>query len=160
MNTDLSPDSSTADPWQAFLDILRDHPRVQPAARSHYARWVSQWQQGGGDVSAEATNHYFEDLGRRPGLQDWQFRQAVRAVELWCREVDRLAWTEAFDWSGLAAQADSLEPTHRTRRRESLPVLSSSAPTELGRDHLAVAGEDDAIDDLLREATRAIRLDR
>jgi len=40
---------------------------------------------------------FFEDLGRSPTLQDWQFRQAVQAVQRFCHEPSAPPWAKDFD---------------------------------------------------------------
>jgi len=150
------------DPWPLFLDRIHRDPEIRPQARPHFARWVSRWQAAGANASAEATQRWFDELGRQPALLDWQFRQAVRAMEVWSRSASEPVWAGAFDWAGLADQAVGLPATHRTLLRDTVPVASPSttsnqAETRL-RDLTAVEGESDTIEDLLREARQAIRL--
>ena len=86
----------------------------------------------------------------------------MRAVELWSRSVSEPAWAGAFDWAGFADQAVALHATHRTLLRETVPAASRSAASDPGetrlRDLTAVEGEADAVDALVGEARRAIRL--
>ena len=167
MNTQTLPQRPGVrdDPWTRFLGRLERLPDIRPQARSHYARWVAQWRRAGGPDSAEATARFFETLGRRPNLLDWQFRQAVQAVELWCRDIAPTGWTAAFDWAGLAEQAVALGPRHRTLLRESTPARSAAVPgaavdpaEAARRDRTPAEGEADALDDLLGETRRAVRL--
>ena len=69
------------DPWNAFVTVLATDASVPEKARPHLARWVSRWRSEGGDESASATVAFFEELGRSSTLKDWQFRQAVQAVQ-------------------------------------------------------------------------------
>ena len=153
------PDS---DPWPLFLDRIHRDPEIRPQAQPHFARWVSRWQAAGANASAEATERWFDELGRQPALLDWQFRQAVRAVELWSRSTSEPAWAATFDWTGLMDQAVDLPATHRTLLRDSVRVASRSAssnPAETRlRDLTAVEGEADAVENLLRQTRQAIRL--
>jgi hypothetical protein len=59
---------------------------------------------------------------RRRAAPPSQFRQAVDAVRILAREILDLPWAAAYDWQGLADQAKSLEPGHRTLGRETIQV--------------------------------------
>ena len=149
------------DPWQRYLDRLQADRRIAPAARPHYARWVSHWQKARGPEGPQATQAFFDQLGRRRGLSDWQFRQAVRAVELWCREIERAPWAATFPWTSLVDQAASLPDQHRTLARDATPIRvggpdSTTTPND---DHRPLTtDEQSALDDLLAETRKAIRL--
>ncbi len=146
------------DPWQSFARLLEARQDISSTTYPHLARWVSDWQKAGGEASASITLGWFDSLGRRPQLRDWQFRQAVVAVELWCREISGHPWAAAFDWQGLRDQARALEAGHRTLLRESTPVVPACNPHERAQDRLQAPGEQSALDDLLTRARRAIRL--
>jgi len=128
MNTQETPrPTPERSDWQRFFNLLASDPRIKPAARPYYARWIEGWLKSGGDQSAALTRRFFEELGRRTDLADWQFRQAVRAVGLWCRKVASIPWACSFDWCGLADQAVALEEDHRTLLRENTQVASGTA---------------------------------
>lgn len=118
--------ASTSSSWQRYIVLLGSIPRIQVQAQPHYARWVKQWQDAEGGVSSEATRDFFHQFGQRPSITDWQFRQAVHAVELWVRKIEPVSWGPEFDWRGLADQAQSLGAGHSTLLRESALVVSSS----------------------------------
>ena len=153
------------DPWNHFVTALATDTSVPEKARPHLARWVSQWRREGGDESPAATTAFFEELGRSPTLRDWQFRQAVQAVQRFCREPTAPAWATEFDWVGLADQAVALGREHRTLLRESVPVSSVTLDTEPSeppeviqqRDRTAVPGESAMIAELIDRLRRAIR---
>jgi len=161
-----NPPASTS-LWDAFAATLAREPGLKPQAHPHCARWVQGWLRAGGDASADATRSHFASLGRRPGLADWQFRQAARAVAIWCSLEDPsrdLPWAATFDWDALADGAQNLEPGHRTQLRETVPVRPRNPPlpdgttTASSADHSPAAGEQESIGELLVEARRAIRL--
>ena len=111
MNT-LAPNpvpTTNGSDWQSFFEILASDPKIKPTTRPHYARWVTWWLQASGDESELATREFFDALGRRPALSDWQFRQAVHAVQIWTTRIARLPWASGFDWQGLSDQAVNLE---------------------------------------------------
>lgn len=151
------------DPWQRYLVQLQADRHIAPAARPHYARWVSHWQKARGPEGPQTTQAFFEQLGRRRGLQDWQFRQAVRAIELWCREIAREPWTCTFPWTSLVDQADSLPDQHRTLIRDATPIrvgVPSPGANSSGADDRRPLTSDEsvALDDLFSETRKAIRL--
>jgi integron integrase len=147
--------ASNKDPkWTCFWEHLTRDAAVMPQARSHCARWVKNWLAERGADSEEASRLWFERLGRRADLRDWQFRQAIQAVRLWCTRVEVLAWASTFDWVGLIEQARDLGAGHRTLLRETVLVTQSCA-----QDRLAVPGEDSLLQELLDRARRIIRLE-
>ncbi len=95
---------------------------IKPAARGYFVQWAEAWTKARGHRSAAATTAFFDALGRSTHLYDWQFRQAVDAVRILALEILTLPWASTFDWRGLADQAWSLEPDHRTHGRESIKV--------------------------------------
>lgn len=127
-------------------------------ARPHVARWVSRWLERGGAISEDATLAFFEGLCQSQ-LLEWQFRQAVFAVELWCRNIDTPAWAADFDWENLADRAETLEDDHPSRLRDAVSVRHPQLADEelLRRDRTPVDGEKQAVEDILEQARRAIR---
>jgi integron integrase len=148
--TASDPDSK----WTSFWRHLERDATVLPQARAHCARWVKSWIAECGVDSEEAARIWFERLGRRSGLRDWQFRQAIQAVRLWCTRVEPVSWAKTFDWVGLIEQARDLGPGHRTLLRETVSVSQASP-----QDHQAVPGEDSLLKDVLDRARRIIRLE-
>ncbi len=159
MNTiGASSDNADSSDWQRFMDLLEGDSKIKTEAQPHYGRWASDWLKAGGKASESATRDYFDELGRRRNLKDWQkdrgtevfwtersvarrarrraeppsqYIQAVFAVELWAKKVTQLKWAHSFDWSGLAAQAVELEDTHRTLYRETQAVSSRTTKNQL-----------------------------
>ena len=114
---------------QRFLDRLSSLS-IRPTARDYYVRWAEDWTKARGQQSAERTQAYFDALGRSTHLADWQFRQAVDSARILACDVLALPWASSFDWRGLADQARSLEPDHRTVGRENIRV-SAGGPSPL-----------------------------
>ncbi len=156
------PKSGVESDWQRFMNLLKEDSKIKVEAHSHYGRWVSDWLKVGGRDSATATKNFFEELGRRSNLKDWHYIQAVFAVELWAKKVEQLKWATSFDWSGLAAQAVDLESSHRTLYRETHQAQSrtrmNQIPAPGPNDRIPAKGEKEAIEDLVMESQKAIRL--
>jgi len=46
----------------------------------------------------KAIAGFFTELGRKRGLKVWQFRQAVKAIQIVFADLQRLDWAREFDW--------------------------------------------------------------
>jgi integrase len=123
--------SKHPDPWPDFLRRVAEEPRIPLPARPYYVTRVKDWLAAGGAASPAATRTWFDDLARRPGIADWNFRQAVSAIALWTRTARAPDWAAAFPWRALADEAKALQPGHRSFGRESHPVPARSHPQAL-----------------------------
>ncbi len=148
--------------WQTYLSLLRDRFPLSPFTHPHYVRWTSNWRDAGGETSPEATRAFFDDLGRGPGIEGWQFRQAVDAVRLWVDGVARIPWSKSFDWVGLSEESMELPSSHRSLLRDTLNVPSRghrlSPPARASRDRQPTPGEDEVLRQILEELRREVRL--
>lgn len=152
-------DSPDAEGWSDFLHAIAAHPRIKESARPFVAKWVERWLREHGPDSEESTTSFFEKIGRDPRLQDWQFRQAVLAVELWCRRVSMPGWAGRFDWQALVDRAEILEDDHPTRLRDAISAARPQlASEELRlRDRTAVDGEEATVAGIVESARHKIR---
>ena len=116
------------DPLPAFAALL-DERGLSRGTRPYYLRWAKLWSSTVPPGSPEATARFFEEAGRRPGLEAWQYQQGVRAVAWLARDILGLPWAADFDWRGLAEAARPLEPGHRTFGREAVPVAAARRET-------------------------------
>lgn len=121
---------------------LLDQRNTPPNSRPYCLRWAKLWIAVVKPDTASATEEFFDEQGRRPGLQAWQFQQGVRAVAWLARDILHLPWAESFDWRGIADAAKPLEPDHRTMGRESIPVSFSKEGFRL-RENGSAAGNGD-----------------
>ena len=148
---------AASDILPAFAQLL-DRRNIPPKAKPYYLRWAKTWIASVAPDTPSATCEFFQEEGRRPNLQAWQFQQAVRAVAWLTRDLLRIPWAESFDWRGLADQAKPLEPDHRTLGRESIPVSLPKhiPPASPATGPLPDAGEEAAR--ISEEVRRAVRL--
>ena len=77
------------------------------------------------DHTPQDVTTYLEQLGRRGGMTDWQYRQTVEAIQQGFR-IAEVAWALQFDWAYWKASARTLPTTHPTIAREVAPTT----PTE------------------------------
>lgn len=110
--------------WDKYLALLHEsgvHPpadrwyvkRVEAYIQAHPERRLSE--QGPEDVTA-----YLAELGRLGRMEDWQFRQAVDALEK-LFELIGAPWRGEVDWAYWRESAHSLPPDHPTLARLAAP---------------------------------------
>ncbi|MGB0153371.1 MAG: phage integrase N-terminal SAM-like domain-containing protein [Verrucomicrobiales bacterium] len=161
MNTPVTTRGAKApSEWTRYLALLQDDPHFKPNALPHMARWVSYWQKENGPKSEAQTRAFFSQLGQRPNLKEWHFRQAVTSVELWIQKIEPLEWARNFDWEALKDEARLLESDHRTVMRDNDRLQSSTAPSDPAKDFMPAEGEAIAIDELLNEFREEVRLNQ
>jgi len=136
--SDAPSDGQPASPTrQRFLAHLVALP-IKPTVHKYYVRWAEAWTRARGDRSADATTAFFEALGRSTHLADWQFRQAVDAVQIFARDIFALPWVADYDWQGISNQARSMAPDPHTPGHETIRV-SSETPAPASRDFRPLA---------------------
>jgi integron integrase len=145
MNTFLDTPETAEAAWNRFVANLAEDSSVPDKARPHLARWVGLWLRAAGPDSPEANQSFFEELGRRPNIESWQFRQALQAVRRFCRDPSAPSWTREFAWESLADQAVELGGNHRTLLRESVPVRPVCLPNSGTLDNDPFEGSDSAL---------------
>ena len=88
------------DPLPAFAALL-DERGLSRGTRPYYLRWAKLWSSTVPPGSPEATALFFEEAGRRPGLEAWQYQQGVRAVAWLARDILGLPWAAYLDYLAL-----------------------------------------------------------
>ncbi len=96
------------------------------------------------------VNAYLAELGRKPGLKAWQFRQAVDAIQK-LFELAGVSWLGEVDWGHWRDSAQGLEATHPTVARDYSPLPGGSNPGA----ELAPGGGETAGQELTLAAIRA-----
>jgi len=128
---------------------------IPAKSKAYYLRWATAWITAAGPDNPSGAQEFFQRIGRRANIQAWQFRQAVRAVAWFARDILRVPWAESFDWQGLADQAKPLEPDHRTIGRETIHVSEKTAPFAPSS---ALPDTDVEVSSICDETRRAIRI--
>ena len=108
--------------WDRYINLLHNQSIGPPADRWH-VRWAEAFisalnGQRLADQTADSVSRYLSRLGQKPGIQDWQFRQAVVAIRILFSMV-KPEWWGQFDWDYWIASSTSLPPSHPTIARES-----------------------------------------
>ncbi len=73
----------------------------------------------------EDISHYFKQLGRNTRLKDWQFSQAVDAIQILFCDLLQVAWCNDVNWTYFRDASTSLAPNHATIARLHPPVSES-----------------------------------
>ena len=119
-------DSKTEPAIQRFWDkylILLGKQGIKPAQHRWYVRHVERYishysNQKLFTHSPEQVTSYLHKLGRQVSLEDWQFVQAVRALEVLFCKLLAADWANGFNWDHWIDAAQSLESGHATIARE------------------------------------------
>jgi integrase len=77
--------------------------------------------------SAQDVERYLEAKGRNPRLEDWQFQQIVKSLQILFTELVKAPWATAFPWQDLIDSARELPAAHATVARD-----YESAPGDAG----------------------------
>jgi hypothetical protein len=83
---------------------------------------------------------YLHSLGRQHSLKDWQWAQHVSALNILFCDLLQASWAKTFDWSFWQNSGRSLEASHPTIARESIPVraIGISAGSHNNTDHASL----------------------
>jgi len=132
--------SSTAQPetiqrfWGKYLALLRRYG-IDPRAERWYVRRAELYIES--VQGRRLTEHrpadvsgYLAELGRLGRLEDWQFRQAVDAIQK-LLELVGVSWLQEVDWQYWLESARSLPADHPTIARS--PSLRQGATAVVGQ---------------------------
>lgn len=70
------------------------------------------------DHSKSDLENYLETLGRNSVLEDWQFKQAIHAIQILFRHVLSVPWADGVDWDFWEQSARQLGTGHATVARD------------------------------------------
>ena len=109
---------------------------VKPKTRRWYVIRAEQYlkaypdrklaHQGPDDVQA-----YLQEIGRRKGLEDWQYSQIFDAIQN-LFQLTEADWLEQVDWSFWRSSAQSLSPNHPTIARDATATECDRTSREPG----------------------------
>ena len=108
--------------WERYIEIIQNQGVTKP-----YDRWYVIRAQAYVDAhpglrlkehQVSDLTDYLNALGRKSGMKDWQFRQAVDAIRILLVDIAGLEWARSFDWDFWRESARSLQPSHPTVARD------------------------------------------
>lgn len=118
--SERSPDERQPGFWEHYAEVLRSQ-YVREARIPYYVRFVERFIRSGPSPlrqrSPQDLDHFLEDLGRNPRLEDWQAIQAVDALELLFCHLVITPWASRYDWEGWRLGFRELPPSHPTLAR-------------------------------------------
>jgi len=104
-------------PWDQFVQVLSD----EGVAGEHlgwYQRWVERFFGFLGEQRADLSlvQGFLEQLASKPGLEDWQIRQASKALRVWFQRVEPARWASPWKVILPAGKSSALELERKSRR--------------------------------------------
>jgi hypothetical protein len=118
--TDTSLNAKVDRFWDRYLKHIHKQGVKEPFDRWFVIRaehYIKASDKRLADHTVDDVQGSLEDLGRKAGMKDWQFRQAVDAIRnLWV--IARAPGVEGVDWGCWRNSAQSLGNDHPTIARE------------------------------------------
>jgi len=104
--------------WQKYIDLL-EKKQVPERARRWYVRRIEKFldtysNKKLGEISASEIENYLQSLSRTEQLHDWQFKQAVDALQILLFDLSDTAASREVDWNYWREAAQSLPRNHST----------------------------------------------
>jgi integron integrase len=111
--------------WDRYVANIRAQG-VQPTAVRWYVIRAEQYLRTVApkplaEHTPQEVTAYLETLGRESHMTDWQYRQAVQAIQHLLR-LSEATWTQKFDWDYWKASARTLPSNHPTIARAGTTV--------------------------------------
>lgn len=112
--------------WDRFIEACLQEGVPERSVRWYVVR-VERYLEahkgaGPNEHTAQRIADYVASAGRHPGLSGWQFRQLVRALQIFFTRVLQTDWASDFDWAYWIASGKELEPAHATIARHNRPI--------------------------------------
>jgi integron integrase len=160
-DTTLPDTAGTSDGfWDRYVANIRAKGVRSTAARWYVIR-AEQYLQAFlhkrlADHTPQDVADYLEQLGRIGNIADWQYRQAVDALQH-LFVTSEVAWAQQFDWAYWKASARTLPVQHPTIAREAAPATVLGNETHQQTSRLSRTGVRDTPPALLDELRAEIR---
>jgi len=151
--------------WDNYLEKLNKN-KVKPDIQRWYVLHVERFIAAiNGTKLAEQTpaslDAYFSDLGRKPQVNDWQYKQHVKALQILYLDLLRLPWASEFNWCYWENTGKGLEAEHSTLMRENTPVtltnLAPSVSSTRQSSSINLANKENDIDEMVNKLRIALR---
>lgn len=143
--------------WDSYLELLHKEGIAAPYDRWHIIRAENYIKAIPDRILDEHlpddVNKYLSHLGRQGGINDWQFRQSVNAIQKLFKLVG-VSWFNEVDWQFWLDSSKNLTPDHPTIARsiERPKKLESPAATKTIKNHPPASPAD-----LIEKMTTVIR---
>lgn len=133
--------------WDKYLENTNRY-HVPPKVARWYVKHVERYIKAHAghrlaQHTAQDLTDYLDELGRTARLSDWQFRQAIQALQILFIGMVRAPWAAAFPWRYWSDAASALPRDHATVARD-YTRKPDDGPVERA-DNPPVASEDGLI---------------
>lgn len=127
-------DDSVTRFWDKYINKTVSYG-VPEGARRWYVRHVEEFIKANPEIRLSAMQEhniteYFEVIGRKPGIVDWQYQQVVEALKILFCDIVAKEWACVYDWQSWMDSAKDLPMQHATIARVS---CGKSQMQEAGR---------------------------
>lgn len=112
--------------WDNFISKTKSYG-VKPTAVRWYVRHAEEYikthpEHRLSDHTGREIEQYLRNKGRKPHLQDWQYRQLVQSLKILFMELVKAPWAADFAWDDWSIAAQSLPDNHATVARDYQPL--------------------------------------
>jgi len=107
--------------WENFIDSARKQ-NVPSKAIRWYVRHAENYIKAHPEVklvkhSPKILDDYLQTISRNARFADWQFRQAVNALEILFIDIVKADWADSFPWAEWTELSTELQSSHVTVAR-------------------------------------------
>ncbi len=141
--------------WQKYIDLLAIK-QIPEIAQRWYVYRVEQFLKSQPslkvtDFSVSDIESHFQDLARDKNLLDWQFVQAIEAIQFLLVDLSSTPTAQQIDWDYWRQAAKTLEPNHATL------AVNASVDETIAFKHKVLAQESAEHEEILKQMIRLIR---
>ena len=108
--------------WDIFIEKTKRYGIKDKAVRwhvRHAERYIKAHE--GIRLSAHTPQHvedYLAQMARVPQLQDWQYKQIIKSLQILFVDMVQAEWASTFPWQDRIDDASALSPDHATIARD------------------------------------------
>lgn len=108
--------------WENFIDKTKRYGIKDKAVRWHVRHAERYIKAHEGVRLAEHTvqqvEDYLERMSRQPHLQEWQYKQIIKSLQILFVDMIQAEWAGEFPWQDRMDDATALSPDHATIARD------------------------------------------
>jgi integron integrase len=108
--------------WDKFIDKTKSYgikPQVARWYVRHAERYINSYE--GIRLSEHTVRHmddYLAEVSRQPRLQDWQYQQIIKSLQILFADIVQSEWASTYPWQDRILDATGLSPEHATIARD------------------------------------------
>lgn len=109
--------------WDNFISKSKRYGIKDRAVRwhvKHAERYIKAHpEQRLSDHGPEQVEAYLSEMAHNPRLQDWQYKQIIKSLQIIFVDLVKTEWADDFPWQDRADEATGLSADHATIARDS-----------------------------------------